>query len=108
MQNRKVVTKDLVQTPATQGGHVPSNPVPDGALISDDDDSFISDTESEGGFEDDNTGSSSEPPSPASGRALPNEGACGQENFASDGEERRRSTRTLKPINRLAPGATNV
>ena len=36
-----MVLKDLVQTPNTQGGHVPNNPVLDGALISDDDDSFI-------------------------------------------------------------------
>ena len=85
-----MVTKDLVPTPATQGGHVPNNPVPNGALISDDDDSFISDTESEGGFGDDNAGSSSGPPSPASGGALPNEGACGQDNFATDGEGHRR------------------
>ena len=34
---------DLVPAPDTQGGHVPSNPVPDEALISDDDDSFTSD-----------------------------------------------------------------
>ena len=34
-----------------QGGPVPGGPSPDGALISDDDDSFIShDTESEGDF----------------------------------------------------------
>ena len=38
-------------TPATQGGHVPYIPLPDGALISDDYDSFISsNTKSEGGF----------------------------------------------------------
>ena len=41
-----MVLKDLVQTPNTQGGHVPNNPVLDGALdgalISDNDDSFIS------------------------------------------------------------------
>ncbi len=47
MHNREVATKDMAPTPATQGGHVPDNPLPDGALISDDDDSFISDTESE-------------------------------------------------------------
>ena len=40
----------MVPTPATQGGHVPDIPLPDGALISDDDDSFISNTESEGGL----------------------------------------------------------
>ncbi len=50
MRNREVVLKDLVQTPNTQGGHVPNNPVLDGALISDNDDSFISDAESEGDF----------------------------------------------------------
>ena len=44
-----MVLKDLVQTPNTQWGHVPNNPVLDGALISDDDDSFISDDESDGG-----------------------------------------------------------
>ena len=42
---------DMAPTPATQGGPVPGDPVGDGALISDDDDSFISnDTESEGDF----------------------------------------------------------
>ena len=51
MRNCEVVTKDMVPIPITQGGHVPDIPLPDGALISDDDDSFIlSDTESEGGF----------------------------------------------------------
>ena len=48
MRNREVATKDMVPTPATQGGHVPDIPIPDGALISEDDDSFISNTESEG------------------------------------------------------------
>ena len=47
MRNREVAMKDLVQTPNTKGGHVPNIPVLDGALISDDDDSFISDAESE-------------------------------------------------------------
>ena len=43
---------DMATTPATQGGPVPSVPIGDGALISDDDDdSFVSnDTESEGDF----------------------------------------------------------
>ena len=42
---------DMAPTPATQGGPVPGGPVGDGALISDDDDSFISNnTESEGDF----------------------------------------------------------
>jgi hypothetical protein len=41
----------MAPTPATQGGPVPGVPVPDGALISDDNNSFISlDTESEGDF----------------------------------------------------------
>ncbi len=51
MYNCKVATQDLAPTPGAHGGHVPGLPVPDGALITDnDDDSFISDTESEGGF----------------------------------------------------------
>ena len=55
MHNFKVATQDLAITPGKQGGHVPGLPVSDGALISDnDDDSFISDTESEGGFCGDN------------------------------------------------------
>ncbi len=31
MRNREVTTKDMVPTPATQGGHVPCIPLPDGA-----------------------------------------------------------------------------
>ena len=78
-------------------------------MISDDDDSFISDAETEGGFGDNNAGISSGPPSPASsGGALPNEGAFSWDNFATDGEGRRRSTRTRDPIDRLVPGANNV
>jgi hypothetical protein len=50
MRNREVATKDMVPTPTTQGGHVPDIPLPDGALISNDDDSYIYDTESEGDF----------------------------------------------------------
>jgi hypothetical protein len=42
MRNCEVATKDMVPTPITQGGCVPNIPLPDGALISDDDDSFIS------------------------------------------------------------------
>jgi hypothetical protein len=38
MHNCEVATKDMVPTPATQGGHVPDIPLPDGALISNDDD----------------------------------------------------------------------
>ncbi len=40
MRNCEVATKDMVPTPATQGGHVPDIPLPDGTLISDDDDFF--------------------------------------------------------------------
>ena len=51
MCNQEVDIVDMAPTPATQGGPVPGFPVSDGALISDDDDSFISiDTESEGDF----------------------------------------------------------
>jgi len=43
---------DMAPTPATQGGPVPGVPVPDGALNSDNNNSFISlDAESEGDFE---------------------------------------------------------
>ncbi len=42
---------DMAPTSATKGGPVPGIPIGDGALISDNDDSFISDnTESEGDF----------------------------------------------------------
>ncbi len=51
MRNRDMDFADMAPTPATQGGPVPGDPVKDGALISDDNDSFISnDTESEGDF----------------------------------------------------------
>ena len=41
----------MAPTPATQGGGIPGGPIGNGALISDDDDSSISeDTESEGDF----------------------------------------------------------
>ncbi len=85
MRNCEVATKDMVPTPATQGGHVPDFPLPDGALISDDDDSVISDTESEGGFGGANADEN------GSEDAIPDEGAQGP-NFAVDGEGRRRST----------------
>ncbi len=101
MLNREVATKDMVPTPATQGGHVPDIPFPDGAFISDDDDSFISDTESEGGFggaNADDNGSEGD---------LPNEGAQGP-NFAVDGEGRRRSTWRHDPSERLVPVANNI
>ncbi len=101
MRNREVTTKDMVPTPATQGGHVPDIPLPDGALISDDDDSFISNTESEGGFGGANVDDN------GSVGAIPNEEAQGP-NFAIDGKGWRRSTRRRDPIQRLVPGANNI
>jgi len=106
MRNRDMAIADMAPTPATQGGPVPNDPVPDGALISDDDDddSFISnDTESEGDFggvdkDDDYVGSPEV--------NIPNEGAQGPNNFATDGEGRRRSTK--KAIDRLVPGANTI
>jgi hypothetical protein len=101
MHNREVATKDMVRTPATQGGHFPDIPLPDGALISDDDDSFISDTESEEGFggaNADDNGSEGD---------IPNEGAQGP-NFAVDGKGRHRSTQRRDPIEKLVPGANNI
>ncbi len=91
----------MVPTPATQGGHVPDIPLPDGALISDDDDSFFSDKNSEGGFGGANAGDN------GSKGAIPNEGAQGP-NFAVDGEGCCRSTRRRDPIDRLVPGANNI
>jgi hypothetical protein len=88
MLNHDMTTKDMVPTPATQGGHVPDIPLPDGALISNDDDYFISNTESEGGFggvnADDN----------GSKGVIQNEGAQGP-NFSIDGKGWRRSTRDV-------------
>ncbi len=101
MRNREVVTKDMVPTPATQGGHVPDIPLPDGALIPYDDDSFISNTESEGDF-----GSANADDNNSKG-AIPNEGAQGP-NFAVDGEGLHRSTQRRDPIERLVPGANNI
>ena len=81
--------QDLAPTPATQRGHVPGVPVPDGALISDDeDDSFIAyaDTESEGDFGGDNA----EDDDGGAEVNIPNEGAqIPNNNFATDGEGRR-------------------
>jgi hypothetical protein len=91
MRNREVTTKDMVPTPATQGGHVPDIPRPDGVLISNDDESFISNTESEGGFGGANADDN------GSEGAIPNEGAQGP-NFAVDGEGQRRSTQRHDPI----------
>jgi hypothetical protein len=70
-------------------------------LISDDDDSFISNTESYGGFGGANADDN------GSKGVIPNEGAQGP-NFAIDGEGRRRSTRRRDPIQRLVPGANNI
>ncbi len=91
----------MAPTPAPRGGHVPDVPLPDGALISNDDDSFISNTESEGGLGGANADDN------GSKGAIPNEGAQGR-NFAIDGEGRRRSTRRRDPIQRLVPGANNI
>ncbi len=101
MRNHEVATKDMVPTPATQGGHVPDIPLPDGALISNDDDSYISNTESEGGFGGANADDN------GSDDAIPNEGAQGR-NFAVDGEDQRSSTQRRDPIERLVPGANNI
>ncbi len=101
MRNHEVTTKDMAPTPATQGGHVPDILLPDGALISDDDDSFISNTESEGGFGGANADDN------GSEGAIPNQGAQGP-NFAVDGKGGRRSTRRRDPIQRLVPGANNI
>ena len=103
---------DMAPTPATQGGPVPGGPVGDGALISDDDDSFISnDTESEGDFgagdnadnDDDGVQGHRDPEV-----TIPNEGAQGTNNFATDGEGCCRSTRAKHPIDRLVPGANTI
>ncbi len=101
MCNHEVATKDMVPTPATQGGHVPDIPLPDGALISDDDDCFFSYTESEGGFGGANTDDND------SDDAIPSEGAQGR-NFAVGGEGHRRSMQRRDPIQRLVPGANNI
>jgi hypothetical protein len=98
MRNCEVATKDMVPTPVTQGGHVLDIPLPDGVLISNDDDSFISNTELEGGF-----GGANADDNGSKG----NEGAQGP-NFAVDGEGRHRSTRRRDPIQRLVPGANNI
>jgi hypothetical protein len=101
MRNCEVATKDMVPTPATQGGHVPDIPFPDSALISDDDDSLISDAESEGGFSGANADDN------CSEGAIPNGGAQGP-NFAIDGEGHHRSTQRCDPIERLVLGANNI
>jgi hypothetical protein len=70
-------------------------------LIFDDDDSFVSDIESEEGFGGANADQN------GSEDAIPNEGAQGP-NFAIDGEGRHRSTRSRDPIELLVPGANNI
>ncbi len=70
-------------------------------MISDDDDSFISDTESEGDFGGANADDND------SDDAIPNEGAQGS-NFVVDGEGHRRSTQRRDPIERLVLGANNI
>jgi hypothetical protein len=70
-------------------------------LISNEDDSIISNTESEGGFGGANADDN------GSKGAIPNEGAQGP-NFAIDGEGWRRSTQRCDPIQWLVPGANNI
>jgi hypothetical protein len=95
MRNCKVATQDLAPTSDQLGGHVPGLPVPDGALISDDgDDSFMSDTESEGDFCGDNADDTGPEVH------IPNEGAQGH-NIDTDGEGRCRSQQRHDPIDRL-------
>ncbi len=112
MRNRQleqVVTQDLAPTPATQGGQFGGDRVPDGALISDDDDdSLISnaDTESEGDFGGDNANYDDDDVSPEVN--IPNEGAQDSNNFTTDSEGCRRSTQIKRPIDRLVPGANNI
>ncbi len=98
---------DMAPIPATQGGAVPNDPVPDRAFLSDDDDDFFisNNTESDGDFgggdnADDDVGSPEV--------NIPNEGAQGPNNFATDGEGRCRSTQTKKVVDRLVPGANTI
>jgi hypothetical protein len=111
---------DMAPTPATQGGPVPGIPIGNGALISDNDDSFISDdTESEGDFgvgdnaDDDGDGGKANIPNEGARRRgpevnIPNEGAPGPDNFATDGEGCCRSTRAKIPIERFFPDANTL
>jgi len=120
MRLRDMEIADMAPTPATQGGPVPGVPIGDGALISDDDDSFISDdTESEGDFgvgdnaDDNDDGGEVNIPNEGARRRgpevnIPNEGAPGPDNFATDGEGRRRSTRAKIPVERFVPGANTL
>ena len=73
-QLEQVATKDLAPTPATQGGHVPGVHVPDGALISENEDDFFitdADSESEGDFGGENADDNDVGPEVI----IPNEGA---------------------------------
>jgi hypothetical protein len=102
MRDCEVATQDLASTHGKQGGHVPSLPVPDVALISDDDDdSFISDTESEGGFCGDNADDT------VPEVHIPNEEAQGP-TFAADGEGHRRLQQRHDPIDKLVPSANSI
>ena len=106
MRNREEAIADKAPTPAAQGGHVPVMHPPNGALISDDDDSSISvDTESEGDFGGVDNADDYDVDLEVN---IPHEGAQGPNNFATDGEGRRKSTRTKKPIEKLVPGANNI
>ncbi len=88
--------------PGYAGGPCLRSSRPDGALISDnDDDSFLFDTESEGGFGGNNTDDIGPEVH------IPNEGAQ-EPNFATDGEGHRRSQRSRDPIDRRDPGANNI
>jgi hypothetical protein len=106
MRLRDMEIADMAPTPATQGGPVPGVPFGDGALISDDDDSFISaDTESEGDFGVGVGGNADNDDDVGPEVNIPNEGAPGPDNFATDGEGCRCSTRAKTPVKRFVPGA---
>ncbi len=106
MRLRDMEIADMAPTPATQGGPVPGVPFGDGALISDDDDSFISaDTDSEGDVGVGVGGNADNDDDVGPEVNIPNEGAPRPENFATDGEGRRRSTRAKTPVERFVPGA---
>ena len=82
MRNQEEAIADKAPTPATQGGHVPDMHPPNGALISDYDDSLISvNTESERDFggvdnaDNDDVGLEEN---------IPHEGAQCPNNFATD------------------------
>ena len=106
MRNQEEAIADKAPTHATQGGHVTGMNPPNGALISDDDDSLIlGNTESEGDF---GGGENADDDDGGIEVNIPHEGAQGPNNFATDGKGHRRSTRTKNPIERLVPGANNI